>query len=103
LQADTTHIALTKVNGINASSNTVANDMPKMKGLEISKDTVKQVLFTITTKKVINYPKEKFKINSVPVLWVKAGSSFLQIAQIHKISLYKLFAFNDVEEADIAS
>jgi LysM repeat protein len=101
--ADTTHIALSKVNGINATSNTVANDMPKMKGLEISKDTVKQVLFTITTKKIINYPKEKFKINSVPVLWVKAGSSFLQIAQIHKISLYKLFAFNDVEEADIAA
>ena len=101
--ADTTHIALSKVNGINATSNTVANDMPKMKGLEISKDTVKQVLFTITTKKIINYPKEKFKINSVPVLWVKAGSSFLQIAQIHKISLYKLFAFNDVEEADVAT
>ena len=101
--ADTTHIALSKVNGINATSNTVANDMPKMKGLEISKDTVKQVLFTITTKKAINYPKEKFKINSVPVLWVKAGSSFLQIAQIHKISLYKLFAFNDVEEADVAA
>ena len=101
--ADTTHIALSKVNGINATSNTVANDMPKMKGLEISKDTVKQVLFTITTKKVINYPKEKFKINSVPVLWVKAGSSFLQIAQIHKISLYKLFVFNDVEEADVAA
>jgi len=101
--ADTTHIALSKVNGINATSNTVANDMPKMKGLEISKDTVKQVLFTITTKKIINYPKEKFKINSVPVLWVKAGSSFLQIAQIHKISLYKLFAFNDVEEADVAA
>jgi LysM repeat protein len=101
--ADTTHIALSKVNGINATSNTVANDMPKMKGLEISKDTVKQVLFTITTKKIINYPKEKFKINSVPVLWVKAGSSFLQIAQLHKISLYKLFAFNDVEEADVAT
>lgn len=101
--ADTTHIALSKVNGINDTNNTVTNDMPKMKGLEISKDTVKQVLFTITTKKVINYPKEKFKINSVPVLWVKAGSSFLQIAQIHKISLYKLFAFNDVEEADIAA
>lgn len=101
--ADTTHIALSRVNGINATSNTVANDMPKMKGLEISKDTVKQVLFTITTKKIINYPKEKFKINSVPVLWVNAGSSFLQIAQLHKISLYKLFAFNDVEEADVAT
>jgi LysM repeat protein len=73
-----------------------------MKGLGVSKDTVKQVLFTITKKKVINYPKEKFKINSVPVLWVKAGSSYLQIAQIHKISLYKLFVYNDIVEADVA-
>lgn len=100
--ADTTNISLSKVNGISSSTNTVENSIPAMKGLGISKDTVKQVLFTITKKKVINYPKEKFKINSVPVLWVKAGSSYLQIAQIHKISLYKLFVYNDILEADVA-
>lgn len=100
--ADTTNISLSKVNGISSSTNTVENSIPAMKGLDISKDTVKQVLFTITKKKVINYPKEKFKINSVPVLWVKAGSSYLQIAQIHKISLYKLFVYNDILEADVA-
>ena len=100
--ADTTNISLSKVNGINSSTNTVENSIPAMKGLGVSKDTVKQVLFTITKKKVINYPKEKFKINSVPVLWVKAGSSYLQIAQIHKISLYKLFVYNDIVEADVA-
>ena len=99
--ADSSNIALSKVNGISANNNTVANDIPTMKGLGVSKDTVKQVLFTITKKKVINYPKEKFKINSVPVLWVKAGSSYLQIAQLHKISLYKLFVYNDMEEADV--
>jgi len=99
--ADSSNIALSKVNGISASNNTVANDIPTMKGLGVSKDTVKQVLFTITKKKVINYPKEKFKINSVPVLLVKAGSSYLQIAQLHKISLYKLFVYNDMEEADV--
>ena len=53
--------------------------------------------------KIINYPKEKFKINSVPVLWVKAGSSYLQIAQIHKLSLYKIFVYNDMEEADVVA
>ena len=99
--ADSSNIALSKVNGISANNNTVANDIPTMKGLGVSKDTVKQVLFTITKKKVINYPKEKFKINSVPVLWVRAGSSYLQIAQLYKISLYKLFVYNDMEEADI--
>lgn len=99
--ADSSTIALSKVNGISANNNAASNDIPKMKGLEISKDTVKQVLFTITKKKVINYPKEKFKINQVPVIWAKAGSSYLQIAQMHKISLYKLFVYNDIQEADI--
>ena len=101
--ADTTNISLSKVNGISSSTNTAENSIPAMKGLGVSKDTVKQVLFTITKKKVINYPKEKFKINSVPVLWVKAGSSYLQIAQIHKLSLYKIFVYNDMEEADVVA
>ncbi len=101
--ADTTNISLSKVNGISFSTNTAENSIPAMKGLGLSKDTVKQVLFTITKKKVINYPKEKFKINSVPVLWVKAGSSYLQIAQIHKLSLYKIFVYNDMEEADVVA
>jgi LysM repeat protein len=101
--ADTTNISLSKVNGISSSTNIAENSIPAMKGLGVSKDTVKQVLFTITKKKVINYPKEKFKINSVPVLWVKAGSSYLQIAQIHKLSLYKIFVYNDMEEADVVA
>lgn len=100
---DTTNISLSQVKGIESTNSTSNNEIPSMKGLGVSKDTVKQVLFTITKKKVINYPKEKFKINSVPVLWVKAGSSYLQIAQIHKISLYKLFVYNDMEEADVVS
>ena len=101
--ADTTNISLSKVKGIESTNSSTNSEIPSMKGLGVSKDTVKQVLFTITKKKVINYPKEKFKINSVPVLWVKAGSSYLQIAQIHKISLYKLFVYNDMEEADVVS
>jgi LysM repeat protein len=100
---DTTNISLSKVKGIESTNSSSNSEIPSMKGLGVSKDTVKQVLFTITKKKVINYPKEKFKINSVPVLWVKAGSSYLQIAQIHKISLYKLFVYNDMEEADVVS
>ena len=101
--ADTTNISLSRVKGIESTNSTSNSEIPSMKGLGLSKDTVKQVLFTITKKKVINYPKEKFKINSVPVLWVKAGSSYLQIAQIHKMSLYKLFVYNDMEEADVVS
>ncbi len=101
--ADTTNISLSRVKGIESTNSTSNSEIPSMKGLGLSKDTVKQVLFTITKKKVINYPKEKFKINSVPVLWVKAGSSYLQIAQIHKLSLYKIFVYNDMEEADVVA
>lgn len=101
--ADTTNISLSRVKGIESTNSTSNSEIPSMKGLGFSKDTVKQVLFTITKKKVINYPKEKFKINSVPVLWVKAGSSYLQIAQIHKLSLYKIFVYNDMEEADVVA
>ncbi len=99
--ADTTNISLSKIKGIESTNSSSNTEIPSMKGLGVSKDTVKQVLLTLPKKELINYPKEKFKINSVPVLWVKAGSSYLQIAQTHKISLYKLFEYNDMEEADV--
>ncbi|MEN9512957.1 MAG: hypothetical protein RJB16_717, partial [Bacteroidota bacterium] len=39
--ADTTNISLSKVNGISSSTNTAENSIPAMKGLGVSKDTVK--------------------------------------------------------------
>lgn len=52
-------------------------------------------------KKVSNYPEKIFKINQVSVLWVKKGSSFLQIATENNIPLYKIFMFNDLLETDL--
>jgi LysM repeat protein len=95
------NIQLSRVNGIAASvsNNTV---LPTMNGIgNTPKDTTSHVLFAINKKRAYNYPKDKFKINQVSVIWAKAGSSYLEIAQTHHIALYKLFEFNDLIEADI--
>ena len=51
-----------------------------------------------------SYPDGVFKINDTKVVFVKAGTSFLALAQQHNIPLKRLFEFNDdmpeVEEAD---
>jgi LysM repeat protein len=95
------NIQLSRVNGIatSVSNNAV---LPTMNGIDNTpKDTTSHVLFAINKKRAYNYPKDKFKINQVSVIWAKAGSSYLEIAQTHHISLYKLFEFNDLVEADI--
>jgi flagellum-specific peptidoglycan hydrolase FlgJ len=50
-----------------------------------------------------SYPNKPFKINQVPVLWATRGSSFLQIAKEHNISLYKIFKYNDLPESDLVN
>ena len=95
------NIQLSKVKGI-ASSVSNSDALPIMNGIgNTPKDTTSHVLFAINKKRAYNYPKDKFKINQVPVIWAKTGSSYLEIAQTHHISLYKLFAFNDLVEADV--
>lgn len=51
-----------------------------------------------------SYPDGVFKINDTKVVFIKAGTSFLALAQQHNIPLKRLFEFNDdmpeVEEAD---
>ena len=94
-------VQLSKVNGI-ANATATNTVLPSMNSIgSIPKDTTSQVLFSITKKRSYHYPKDKFKINQVPVIWAKTGSSYLEIAQTHRLSLYKLFAFNDLTEADI--
>ncbi len=47
-------------------------------------------------KPVQNYPQGIFKINKTHVVFVAKGSSYLAIAQQYKVSLSKLFEFNDM-------
>jgi LysM repeat protein len=66
----------------------------------ISKDTA----FKVTTEKevLVNYPvNKKFKINQVPAIWAAAGRSFIEIASTYNVMLFKLYAYNDMNEQDI--
>ncbi len=73
------------------------SDLPK----DTTTNTTTSVILTITKKKTPPYPKTKFKINGVPVIWAKEGRSFLEIASTFKISLYKLYVYNDTKETDL--
>jgi Mannosyl-glycoprotein endo-beta-N-acetylglucosaminidase len=119
IAADSSSISLSKVSGVNSIDSGYSNEIPTMKGVEIlkentTKDSLVKPIASIDTtknepipapiiKNLVNYPKGRFKINQVPAIWAEAGSSYLQIAQTYRIPLYKLFAYNDIEEADILS
>jgi LysM repeat protein len=47
------------------------------------------------------YPKGKFKANQLLAIYATAGSSFLELATIYNIALYKLYSYNDLEETDL--
>ena len=111
-------IVLSKVNGIVTYSTSTGSIPNKMNSIQLDtnsnyslapkKDTVKVTPAPILASDVntasINpkaYPVGIFKINQTPVLWAKAGSSFLQIATENKIPLYKIFIFNDLLESEL--
>ncbi|MBC7946925.1 MAG: LysM peptidoglycan-binding domain-containing protein, partial [Chitinophagaceae bacterium] len=48
------------------------------------------------------YPSGDFKINDTRVVHVKAGTSFLSIANQYGISLSRIFDFNDLRESEIS-
>ena len=48
-----------------------------------------------------NYPSGEFRINDTKVIYAKAGTSFLSIANQYDISLSKLFDFNEMKEAEV--
>ncbi|HVE60767.1 MAG TPA: glucosaminidase domain-containing protein, partial [Chitinophagaceae bacterium] len=56
----------------------------------------------ITEKKEYNYPKGVFKINQTNVVFVTKGTSYLAIAEQYKVSLPRLFDFNDMVPAEEA-
>lgn len=52
-------------------------------------------------KKVL-YPSGVFKINETKVIYVPRGTSFLSIANEHRIALHRLFDFNDLPRQEVA-
>lgn len=47
------------------------------------------------------YPKGVFTINHAQVIFAKEGTSLLALAEMYKISLRNLIAYNDMEEMDL--
>lgn len=48
---------------------------------------------------VYNYPEGRFRINQVPVLLGKKDRSFVEIAIQYDLPLYKLFEYNEIDQA----
>jgi LysM repeat protein len=101
-------VQLSNVKGINSAATAVTTAPNVPQGLEnekpvIKKDTVTQV---DTLKKLItvaspNYPDVRFRINEVPVVWAKAGSAYLAIANSQNVPLFRLFEYNEIPAADL--
>jgi hypothetical protein len=47
------------------------------------------------------YPSGEFKINETKVMFLKKGTSYLQVAQQYSIELAKLFEINDMDETEV--
>ncbi len=63
----------------------------------IEPEEKREVIFE---KKEQNYPKTVFKINQTNVVFVTKGTSYLAIAERYKLSLPRLFEFNDMVAAE---
>jgi LysM repeat protein len=48
------------------------------------------------------YPQGVFKINETEVVYVTKGTPYLVVAEQHRISLARLFEFNDLSPAEVA-
>ena len=98
-------LPINKIKGIESSKNNATVTEIKMnsigKDTAIVKKPITPVKDTIAKKSTSIYLDKPFKINQVAVIWAKAGTSLLQIATEHNISLYKVFVFNDLKETDL--
>ena len=50
-----------------------------------------------------SYPEGEFRINDTRVIYVKKGTSYLDIAQRYEIALAKLFEFNDSKPSEVTA
>ena len=49
----------------------------------------------------VTYPEGQFTINNTKVVYAKAGSSLLAVAQQYDVSLKRLIEFNDLDQEDV--
>jgi len=93
---DYTLIALGKMSPKDLAKNGKAGNIAEVKNVEEKKtDAVPAVSIQPS------YPSGEFKINDTRVIYVKKGSSYLEIAQRYEIPLAKLFEFNDLKPLEV--
>ncbi len=78
----------------NAERLVTANIVTATETLDVQPSTIVQ--------KQHNYPKGVFEINETDVVFIAKGTAYLVVAEEHKISLARLFDFNDLEEGEVA-
>ncbi len=62
---------------------------------------VTNAVITETPKKAVNYPEGEFKVNHTKVVFVKAGTSLLAIANEYGITYARLLEFNELQDTDV--
>ncbi|MBI1341469.1 MAG: LysM peptidoglycan-binding domain-containing protein [Terrimonas sp.] len=55
----------------------------------------------VSEKPVISYPEGEFKINDTRVIFAKAGTPYLSIAQTYDVPLARIFDFNEVSQMEL--
>jgi LysM repeat protein len=62
---------------------------------------VTNAVVTETPKKTVNFPEGEFKVNHTKVVYVKAGTSLLAIANEYGITYSRLLEFNELQDTDV--
>jgi LysM repeat protein len=97
---DYTLIALGKMNPGDLAKNdkTAATNIVVAKNVDEKKPDVIPAVSIQSS-----YPEGEFKINDTRVIYVKKGTSYLDIAQRYEIALARLFEFNDLKPSEVTA
>jgi LysM repeat protein len=69
--------------------------------MEPQSESLSETIVSTLVKKTPAYPAGVFNINHTKVVYAKAGTSLLSLANIHDLPLSKLIEYNDLEEMDV--
>jgi LysM repeat protein len=69
--------------------------------MEPQAESLSETIVSTLVKKTPAYPAGVFNINHTKVVYAKAGTSLLSLANEHDLPLSKLIEYNDLEEMDV--
>ena len=94
-----TLIAMGKMNPADEWLAKMSNPVPLPEEVKIEATTTVEAK-TMDEPEVI-YPEGEFKINNTRVVYVKAGTALLSVAEQYDVSLKRLMDFNDLQEENV--